>query len=40
MTVKIIMHLNEFFNYQQIKLNEGTRKKLFDAVIVYSEDWK
>ena len=34
------MHLNELFNYQQIKLNERTRKKLFDAVIVYSEDWK
>lgn len=29
---------SELFNYQQIKLDEGTRKKLSDAGIVYLED--
>ena len=29
---------NELFNYQQIKLDEGTRKKLSDVDFVYLED--
>ena len=29
---------NEFFNYQHIKLDEGTRKKLSCVGIVYLED--